>query len=274
MALLQGVDYSFDHPTPSELAAAGMHFACRYVYPHSQQGGTKNLTKAEATALWAKHIDICSNFESWAARGDDGFAAGQADARAGARQHAECGGPAHAPIFFSVDFDTTASNYPGVDSYFRGAASVLGLARVGAYGEYDLMKHLIDKGLVGRSHTAGKFYAWQTYAWSGGQYDERCAVAQDKNGQRLGSGTVDYDSAHAADYGQWHYTAPTTPTPPKPPADAWHGTRDEIIDLIQQGLQATLRGGDHPPFTHTDNPAMVFDRNHGVLDRLHRLENP
>jgi hypothetical protein len=91
---------------------------------------------------------------------------------------------------------------------------------------------------------------------------------------------VDYSFDHptpselAAADGQRHYTAPTTPTPPKPPADAWHGTRDEIIDLIQQGLQATLRGGDHPPFTHTDNPAMVFDRNHGVLDRLHRLENP
>lgn len=208
-AVIHGCDYSFDHPSAAELKAHGMHFACRYVYPHSQARGTKNLSKAEADELKAHGIEICSNYESNSGRADDGYAAGRSDAAAAQAQHAACGGPPRAPIFFSVDFDTTAADLPKIEQYFKGVASLLGLARTGAYGEYELCKHLIDKGLLGRSATAGKFYAWQTYAWSGGKYDERCAVAQDKNGVKLGSGTVDLDSAHAPDYGQWGYQAPT-----------------------------------------------------------------
>jgi hypothetical protein len=119
----------------------------------------------------------------------------------------------------SVDFDTTPANYPHIDAYFKGVASVLGVHRVGAYGEYDLVRHLMDHDLVGKSDSAGHYYTWQTYAWSAGKFDERCCTAQDKNGVKLGSGTVDLDSAHCADYGQWGYKTKTpTPTPPPKPA--------------------------------------------------------
>jgi hypothetical protein len=272
-AIIQGVDYSFDHPTPQELKAAGKHFACRYVYPHSQAPKTKNLTRAEASALHAQGIEVISNYESYAGRSGDGYAAGQADARAGDQQHKECGAPGNRPIFFSVDFDTTSADYARIDAYFKGAASVLGVSRVGAYGEYDLMKHLIDHGLLGKSDSAGKFYAWQTYAWSGGKYDERCCCAQDKNGVKLGSGTVDLDSAHCADYGQWRYKKPAAPAKPavKPPA-VGPVTRSEVVDLIESMVWAVLKGGDHGYANKKNYPFIVFDENHGVLDRLRKLE--
>jgi hypothetical protein len=212
------VDYSFDHPTPAQLKAAGKRFAVRYVYPASQATGSKNLSRAEADALKVAGVAIVSNYESWAGRGDDGRAAGQADAKAADAQHKACGGPGARPIFFSVDFDTTAADYPKIDAYFRGVASVIGTARTGVYGEYDLCKHLIDAGLIGKSASPGKFYAWQTYAWSAGKYDERSCLAQDKNGVKLGDGTVDLDSAHCPDYGQWGYKAAMKP-PAKPPTD-------------------------------------------------------
>lgn len=216
----QGVDYSFDHPTPAELCKAGKKFVHRYMFPLSQVPGTKNLTKVEADALKAHGIEIASNYESFSGRAKDGFEAGQTDARAADRQHRACGGPADRPIFMSVDFDTTPADFPHIDAYFKGVASVLGKQRVGAYGEYDLVRHLMDNDLVGKSDSAGHYYTWQTYAWSAGKFDERCCTAQDKNGVRLGSGTVDLDSAHCVDYGQWGYKSktPTPPPPPKPTA--------------------------------------------------------
>lgn len=249
MAVIQGVDYSFDHPTPAELKQAGKKFACRYVYPQSQNPGTKNLTRTEANALKAAGIEIVSNYESYAGRAADGRPAGITDAKAADIQHLACGGRGTAPIYFSVDYDTTPSNYPAIDGYFKGVASVLGLARVGVYGEYDLVKHLMDSGLVGKSADAGKYYCWQTYAWSAGKYDERCALAQDKNGVKLGSGTVDLDSAHCTDYGQWGWKAPVKPPAKKPPAKP-KGVEvakagDAHLILWDSGDLTVRKGGKH-----------------------------
>lgn len=229
-AVIQGVDYSFDHPTPAQLKAAGKRFACRYVYPYSQNQGTKNLTRAEVDALKVAGIKVVSNYESYAGRAGDGRGAGQADAAAADKQHRACGGSGTRPIFFSVDFDTTISDYVRVDGYFQGVASVIGTARTGCYGEYDLVKHLMDRGLIGKSDSPGKFYAWQTYAWSAGKYDERCCLAQDKNGVKLGDGTVDLDSAHCPDYGQWGYRRPTQ----KPPVPVLKPVRVDVMHASMQ----------------------------------------
>jgi len=248
--LLQGVDFSFDHPTPAELKAAGKRFVVRYVYPQSQSGGGKNLTRAEADSYRAAGIAVVSNYEAWAARAGEGRAAGQADAKAGDAQHRACGGPGSRPIFFSVDFDTIQGDWPRIDAYFKGVASVIGTARTGVYGEYDIVKHLIDNGLVGKSGTPGKYYAWQTYAWSAGKYDERCCLAQDKNGVKLGSGTVDLDSAHCADYGQWGYQPPAKPPPAKRPPAGHKATEvaaigDAHLLLWDTGELTVRKAGKH-----------------------------
>jgi hypothetical protein len=89
--------------------------------------------------------------------------------------------------------------------YFKGVASVIGLERTGVYGSYRVVKYLLDNHLV--------TWAWQTYAWSAGQFDERCQLAQDQNGVSYGGGNVDFDSAHADDFGQWNYNPGDDMTP-------------------------------------------------------------
>jgi hypothetical protein len=196
----KGVDYAFSHPSLPSMKANGISFACRYLYPFSQTPGTKNLTQVEADVLNTElEHGVVSNFESWASRALDGFAAGIADANQANAQHLACGGPATRPIYFSIDFDPTPDQYPAIEAYMRGVASVIGLYRTGAYGSYAVIKHLFDTGLI--------TWGWQTYAWSHGMFDERSQLAQDQNGVAMGGAEVDLDTAHAEDFGQWNYKA-------------------------------------------------------------------
>ena len=226
----KGYDFSWGRPGASALKAAGATFVVRYIYPRSQVAGGKNLTRSEAGGYLAALLRIVSNFESQAGRALAGYNAGLADAAAADAQHRECGGPAAAPIYFSVDVDVTNSNQmAAVVAYFQGVASKIGLARTGAYGEYEVIKYLFDHGLI-------KF-GWQTYAWSHGLYDERCQLAQDKNGLKVGGADVDYDTAHAANYGQWG--AAVTPVP-KPPAPTPKPTpkpkpKPAVVYVVQRG---------------------------------------
>jgi hypothetical protein len=78
--------------------------------------------------------------------------------------------------------------------YLHGGASVTGHGRTGPYGERDVCT---------AAAAAGFGYLWQTYAWSGGEWEARAQLRQYRNGQPLGSGTVDLDRAIVDDYGQW-----------------------------------------------------------------------
>ena len=165
----------------------------------SQNPNTKNLTLNEAAVLNAALADgVVSNYESIGGEALGGYAQGVTAAHDAQAQHAACAGPPNQPIYFSVDFNTDPSMYDTIGGYFKGVASVIGLTRTGAYGEYEIIKWLFDQQLI--------VWGWQTYAWSAGAFDERCQLAQDLNGQPLGGGTVDFDSAHAADFGQWNWT--------------------------------------------------------------------
>lgn len=210
-AIYQGVDFSAARPTVQVLRNNGKTFVLRYLAPENDQTRWKLLTRPEADAYRAAGIQVVSNFEWYEGRPLEGRDAGVADARVAASQHGLCGGPPDRPIYFSVDRDVNAGQFAAITAYFQGVASVIGLHRTGVYGEFDLVKYLMDHNLVGRSADGSHFYAWQCYAWSGGRYDERCALAQDKNGVRLANAyDVDLDSAHAEDYGQWDYKGDTS----------------------------------------------------------------
>lgn len=198
-----GVDYSGARPSASALKNAGVDFVVRYLAPQNAANSWKLLTAAEAHKLLAGGEHVVSNWEWYATRCLEGYNAGVADARAALAWHNACGGDPTAPILFSADTDTTG---PAVEEYFRGTASVMGVARNGAYGEYSVMKYLIDKGIVGKVHDGSNhYYAWQTYAWSYGAYEERCCLSQDHNGATVAGADVDIDHAHSVDYGQWGY---------------------------------------------------------------------
>ena len=209
-----GLDYSGGMPAIADMKAARVAFVCRYVGYFSgynlnaiatPQG--KCLTPGEAKTLLASGMSPVSNYEWYASRPiDDGFGnrwstqqaydAGAWDAQTGNTIHLACGGPASAALYLSADYDfNTSTDGPLVAAYFKGVASVIGLARIGGYGGYWLIKYLFDNGLI--------TYGWQTYAWSGGQWDPRAHIQQYNNGVIMSGVEVDYDRSIKNDFGQW-----------------------------------------------------------------------
>jgi hypothetical protein len=87
---------------------------------------------------------------------------------------------------------TTTSDYQAVTAYFRGIIDVVGLARTGCYGSYQVVRQLYNDGLI--------TFGWQTYAWSYGYWDPRAQLRQVKNGLTLDGAEVDRNE-------QWHDNA-------------------------------------------------------------------
>lgn len=198
MTSIPGVDYAWSHPGGAALKAAGKAFACRYLSPDS----SKNLTKAEAADLAAHGVWAVVVWEATANRAKAGQAAGVADAKTAATQAATCGMPSSRPIYFAVDFDATPGDQTYINAYLDGAASVIGRDRVGIYGGFYSVKRALDGG-----HAK---WAWQTIAWSGGQWDSRAVIRQGAQAT-IGGVSCDLNVATADDYGQW--MPGKTPTP-------------------------------------------------------------
>lgn len=197
-----GVDYAGAHPSPPCLALQGVKFAGRYIEPASDW---KTLTKTEADALHAAGVAIVSFYETSATRALAGAAAGKADALGVIAHRADIGMPANRPVYFAVDFNATPAQLSGpVRDYFRGIAAVMPLDAIGGYGGYHTIRYLFDNALIKWGH--------QAYAWSGGAWDPRAHIQQYANGRALCGGTVDFDRAMVADYGQW--PAPSAPPDP------------------------------------------------------------
>ncbi|WP_242614456.1 glycoside hydrolase domain-containing protein [Actinomadura roseirufa] len=206
-----GVDYAWGRPGASELRKAGARFACRYL-SHDTTG--KNLTRAEADQLSAGGLWLVVVWESTASRALSGRSGGADDAEDAAKQARACGMPADRPIYFAVDFDADADQQDAINAYLDGAASVLGRDRVGLYAGYWPLKRAFDAKKI--------TYGWQTYAWSGGHWDERAQLQQYSNGHEINGVGVDYDRAMDDDYGQWKVGgSPKPPVPSKAPK--WPG---------------------------------------------------
>ena len=191
-ALTSGIDYSWGRPRPSKIVEAGYTFVCRYV---SWNTTGKNLTRTEADALRAAGLDIVANWEYTASEALDGYDAGARNAEEAHRQAVACGMPADRPIYLSVDFDASQSQQTAINAYFDGAASVLGRGRVGAYAGYYVLDRLFDAGKIS--------WGWQTYAWSGGNWDSRAGLRQVQNGITVDGADCDRNEAHKSDFGQW-----------------------------------------------------------------------
>jgi hypothetical protein len=199
--MIEGVDCASTITNPAALKAAGKHFACRYL---STPGNPKNLKATEATSLHAAGVMVVSVFETTANRALDGRVAGVSDATTAASQARELGAPTDVPIYFAVDFDMSASEWPAVRGYFDGAASVLGRSRVGGYGGKNLTAALRKRRIgLGLRRTCA--YVWQTYAWSGTptEWVGGCQLQQYENGVTVAGVACDLDRALVADYGQW-----------------------------------------------------------------------
>jgi len=179
-------------PPIADMKSAGVSFVCRYLSYVNSLTAVKLLTPAEARSLNQAGLSIVSNYEWYANRALESFSSGVQDAQIATGQHANCGGPGNRPIYFSVDVDVDGTQ--ALD-YFHGVASVIGLARTGAYGSYKVLKYLFDVGAIS--------WGWQTYAWSYGQWEPRAHIQQYQNSMIMGGQEVDYDRSIKADFGQW-----------------------------------------------------------------------
>ncbi|WP_394826382.1 DUF1906 domain-containing protein [Pendulispora albinea] len=203
--LQKGVDYAWARPSPGGLRGEGYTFAARYF---SWLPNGKVLSGGELSALANAGLDVVTVWEFDTGDALDGYNGGVRDANEALRQANGLGIPAGRPIYFAVDFDARADQQGVINSYFDGAAAVLGRGRIGAYGGYYVIKRLFDAGKIA--------FGWQTYAWSGGQWDARAQLRQVQNGITAAGNPncCDLNYAVANDFGQWHGSGGGTPQPP------------------------------------------------------------
>ncbi|HEY5040662.1 MAG TPA: glycoside hydrolase domain-containing protein [Verrucomicrobiae bacterium] len=197
----QGVDYASNHPNLSALKAAGYSFVIRYV---SASGNAKNITSSEAQSLQSAGLDIILVFESTANEMQNGYSAGVADANTAVTVATAAGAPQNFFCYFACDFDAQPSDQTAINAYLDGAASVLGVARVGFYGGYDPLKSVLDAGKAAKG--------WQTTAWSDGNVDSRISLYQYVYNQTSAGGSYDVDEGFGSDLGQWSVADTTPPT--------------------------------------------------------------
>jgi len=194
----KGVDYSLNPPNISALKAQGYGFVIRYV---SAAGNAKNITSSEAQALQAPgiNLNIILVFESTANEMLNGYSAGVADANTAVTTATAAGAPQNFFCYFACDFDAQPSDYVAITNYLAGAASVLGVQRIGFYGGYYPLKFVLDTGKAAKG--------WQTTAWSSGNIDSRISLYQYMYGQTSAGGLYDIDEGFGSDLGQWFYTS-------------------------------------------------------------------
>lgn len=193
--MAEGVDYSYDRPSPGGLATAGKRFAVRYVGTPSSG---KSLDRAEVNALAGAGIDVVATYETSA-----GFmltADGAVAARRALDHAMACGMPRGRPIYFALDVDPeplTDAQWRVIEGFLDDAARVIGRNAVGVYGGFRAIERLVpDKARWG----------WQTYAWSRRRWSTKAHLTQYQNGVALAGGTVDLCASKTTDYGQWGRT--------------------------------------------------------------------
>jgi hypothetical protein len=168
-----------------------VQFVCRYL---SWLPNGKVIDKAEFQNLLNQGIAVVLNWEYYAddaIRGSNHYADGQVQAREAERQRIALGAPV-CPIYFSADFDATASQQAAINSYLDGVASVIGRDRVGVYGSYYVIERTLGAGKAK--------WGWQTYAWSGGNVSSKAHLYQYLNG--VMGGQADRNRSLQDNFGQ------------------------------------------------------------------------
>lgn len=225
-ARLFGVDYSFARPDIATLAERNVKLAGRYLWNTRYQDGrtNKGIGLAEYNALLAKGIAPFYFYEEDKSDPIQGFAEGVRQAKAAEGHRIRENLPA-LPIYFPVDYDAPDSAIPAIIEGLRGAATVVGIDRVGVYAKYSVVQAAFNSGVI-------KF-ACQTYAWSQGQWDPRAQLRQWSNGQY--GDMVDFQYAMAAEFGQM----PVEPKPVDPEPNPDKETLNDIattLGLMQEKL--------------------------------------
>lgn len=214
------IDYAMKQIPAVDIRAAGHAGVINYVST-SRPGssfGAKPITLPYAQALTNAGLVIVSNYQYGKPGGTApsdftrGYPGGVADARTGWQLHRAAGGGQSAPIYFSVDDDINREQWNNlVLPWFRGINSVIGAQRTGVYGGIKACQWAAADGVIGRSRTPGRVWAWQTKSWSGGQIypaavlHQRIVATAANPGPIVGGIEVDVNDVLAQDCGQWNF---------------------------------------------------------------------
>jgi len=213
------IDFATRLVQPAQIKAAGYDGALVYV-SQLRPGATfdfKPVTREFTDGMRALGLHVVSIYQygkpGWVNSPSDftrGYDGGVADAQTALALHSAAGGPASAPIFFSVDEPLDNKAWSTLAApWFRGINSVLGAGRTGIYGGVNELGWAIADGVVGASTTPGYRWAWQTKAWSGGKRApgavlfQREVVTASDPGAIIDGVSVDVDDILAPDFGQW-----------------------------------------------------------------------
>lgn len=229
--MAEGVDFSWDRPSPLCLWSLGKTFAVRYFGPGSAE---KHATRTEVTALLASGLSVVCNAEGVINAALNGYGQGVSHAQSALAGMRAAGIPDDRPCYFSVDFDMVSSQHAAVEDYFAGVQSVIGWNRTGIYGGYRTVSWAYDNNWAN--------WFWQTYAWSQGNWSIHNHLEQYKNAQTVCGGDVDLCRSKRADFGQHpapdpELAAVIDQAPPVVSAGPWdytgdiQGTADDVLGL-------------------------------------------
>ena len=213
------IDFAERLVQPDQIKATGFDGALVYV-SELRPGATfdfKPVTREFTDGMRALGLHVVSCYQygkpGWVNSPSDftrGYDGGVSDAQTALRLHGAAGGPASAPIFFSVDEDIDASTWKSLGvQWFRGINSVLGVGRTGIYGGNRQLAWAAGDGVIGSSTTPGYRWAWQTKAWSGGNREPTAVLFQTEGvtasdpGALIDGVHVDVDDVLAPDFVQW-----------------------------------------------------------------------
>lgn len=211
----EGVDYSSTpnanwNALAAELAANGKTFVGRYaVYDKSPEG--RGITASEYRAMTAHGIGTFLYYEEDAGWMTGGWSAGVRGAQNAMDVIRREGLPEGMPVYYSDDIPPEIDDFGAMIECLRGAASVVGIERVGLYGGWDAIDHAQAAG-------AARYYC-QTLAWQYGRGLHPGIHLHQYGFNQFFAGTnCDLVSALQPHYGQASdfLAKPEPPPPPKP----------------------------------------------------------
>jgi hypothetical protein len=206
------LDYSAGYPSPAAIKRAGHSGAIRYLRKRGTSG-VRPVTAAERQGFEQHNLDLALVYQAIATTFITGGstpnitqarANGVADAQWALEQARAVGIPNPRCIYFAADQDIELSReMPAVKAYLSGAASVLGVGRVGIYGEYDVLEQCIPEYAR---------WGWQTAAWSRGQRSAKRHLFQRVGQVTVDGILVDINDVHRPDFGQINLEDDDMPT--------------------------------------------------------------
>jgi hypothetical protein len=188
---MKGVDFGMGRIKGDIIKKAGFDFVCRYL----SHNPAKNLSKSELEDFRSADLKTVVVWETTTSRPLSGRPAGIADATT-ALDLAKSLSSDISVIYFACDDDYKEKDLDIAKTYFQGIATILEVDNIGVYGGYNTVKYMLDNNLCR--------YAWQTYAWSHGRWDNRAQLRQTNiYGPKIAGVDCDTDESMTDDFGQF-----------------------------------------------------------------------